>query len=147
VPDAAAIRALLDADRAVVCGGGGGVPVIDGVDGLEGVAAVVDKDLTSAALAEAVGADRLVFLTDIDGAYIDYRTADERRLAEVDPETVRSYLADGEFGAGSMAPKMRAAARVAESGGTAVVAHVEDPVGALAAQAGTVVQPSNRSDS
>jgi carbamate kinase len=147
VPDAAAVRALLDAGQAVVCGGGGGVPVVERSGGLEGVAAVVDKDLTSAALADAVDADRLVFLTDVDGAYLDYGTAEERRLEAVDPVTVRSSLADGEFGAGSMAPKMRAAARVAGSGGTAVVAHVEDPAGALAGEAGTVVQPSNSTDS
>jgi len=149
VEDAAAAGALLDAGHAVVCGGGGGVPVapVAGQAGVEAVEAVVDKDLTTALIADAVDADRLVDLADVAGAYLEYGTDDERLLETADAATVRAYLAAEEFGAGSMAPKMRAAARFAETCGEAVVASVEAPGAALAGDAGTVVQPSNSSDS
>lgn len=147
VPDADAIRALLDADHAVVCGGGGGVPVAEGPEGYEGVEAVVDKDLTTALIADAVDADRLVFLTDVPGVYLDYGTDDERLLDSLAPSNVREYLEGGEFGEGSMAPKMRACARFAEAGGEAVIARVDDPTAALSGDAGTVVQPPSNADS
>lgn len=147
VPEADAAAALLEAGNAVVCGGGGGVPVVETPDGFEGVEAVVDKDLTTALVADAVDADRLVFLTDVDGAYLGYGTDEERLLEAVGADEAREYLAAGEFGEGSMAPKMRACARFAAAGGEAVVASVDDPAAALAGDAGTAVHPPNRSDS
>lgn len=147
VPGTDAVDALLSADQAVVCGGGGGVPVARGSDGRRGVEAVVDKDHTTELVADAVDADRLVFLTDVPGAYLDYGTDDQRRLEEVPAGAVREHLAAGEFGEGSMAPKMRACARFAEAGGEAVVAGLEEATAALAGEAGTLVQPPKISDS
>lgn len=145
--DAEAVEALLSAGHAVVCGGGGGVPLVRTDSGFEGVDAVVDKDHTTRSIAEAVGADRLLFLTDVPGAYLDYGTDDQRRIESVDAETVRSYLEAGEFGEGSMAPKMRACACFAEAGGEAVIASIDDATAALAGETGTVVHPPNSSDS
>lgn len=147
VPDAEAVRALLTADHAVICGGGGGVPVAETPDGPAGVEAVVDKDLTSALIAEAVDADRLVFLTDVPGAYLDYGTGAERLLESVGVDEAREYLEAGEFGEGSMAPKIRASVRFAEAGGEAVVASVDDPTAALAGDTGTRVHPPTSSAS
>jgi carbamate kinase len=145
VPETDAVSALLEAGQAVICGGGGGVPVARTPDGFEGVEAVIDKDYTSHHIADGVGADRLVFLTDVPYAYLGYGTDDQRPLESVPPEEVRRYLDAGEFAEGSMAPKMRACARFAESGGEAVVASIDDPAAALSGETGTVVQKSSDS--
>nr|WP_231754022.1 carbamate kinase [Natronomonas sp. CBA1123] len=147
VLDAEAVDVLLSSGQAVVCGGGGGIPLTRTVDGFDGVEAVVDKDHTTRLIAEAVDADRLVFLTDVSRAYLDYGTDDQRPIESVDAETARSYLEAGEFDEGSMAPKMRACAAFAEAGGEAVVADIDAVESALAGEAGTVVHPANNSDS
>jgi carbamate kinase len=149
VLDTAAIDALLSAGQAVVCGGGGGIPLArDGSDDeLAGVEAVVDKDYTTQLIAEAIDADRLVFLTDVSCAYLDYGTEDERPIGTVDAATVQSYLDSGEFGEGSMVPKMRACLRFVTDGGEAVIASIDEPEAALEGETGTVVQSSNNDDS
>jgi len=137
VVEADEVARLVDAGNRVVCAGGGGVPVVrDG--GLHGVEAVVDKDRTSALLASAVGADLLVLLTDVPFAAVNYGGPDERPLRDVDPTTLREHLTAGEFGAGSMRPKVEACLAFVESGGErAVVARPEDLAVALAGTAGT----------
>ena len=133
------IRTLVDGDALVICAGGGGVPVVRN-DGLVGVEAVVDKDLTSQLLATALGADALVVLTDVDHAYLDYGGPDERPVGATDPDTLREYLEAGEFGTGSMAPKVDACCRFVEAGGDrAVITAPEHLADALAGEAGTRV--------
>jgi len=135
------IARLVDAGNLVICAGGGGVPVVrDG--GLRGVEAVIDKDRTSALLATAIGADLLVLLTDVPCAYVDYDGPAERPLREVGPIELESHLAAGEFGAGSMQPKVEACIEFVEhSGGRAVIAEPADLDAALAGEAGTQVRP------
>lgn len=124
----------------VVCAGGGGIPVVRGEDGLRGVEAVVDKDRTSQVLAAAVDADELIVLTDVDAAYLDFGTEDQRPLGAVGASTLRRHLADGAFGEGSMAPKVEAAARFVENGGDrAVITSAERVEAALDGEAGTRV--------
>ncbi|GAB3417168.1 carbamate kinase [Haloparvum alkalitolerans] len=156
------IRRLADDDGGpVICGGGGGVPVVpadggDGGDGgdsddggtapdagaYDGVAAVVDKDRTSRLVAEAVGADTLLFLTDVDAAYLDYGTPDQRRLAEATPAEVREHAADDQFPAGSMGPKIDACATFAgETGGEALIAAPDRLAEALDGDSGTRIVP------
>jgi carbamate kinase len=116
--EAGTVRLLLAAGAVVVANGGGGVAMVEGPDGaLAGADAVVDKDLSAALLASEVDADRLVILTDVDGVAVGYGTPEMRWLDAATPTELRSLAAQGTFGAGSMAPKVEAAARFAEATG------------------------------
>ncbi|MFC7225823.1 carbamate kinase [Salinirubellus salinus] len=134
------ITSLVERGTLVVAAGGGGVPVVrDGT--LRGVEAVVDKDKTSQVLAAELGAETLVVLTDVEFAYVGYETADERPLRRVSPAAVRGHLEAGEFGEGSMRPKMEACCRFVERGGErAVVTTPDRLLEALAGETGTQVR-------
>jgi carbamate kinase len=111
-------------------------------DGLRGVEAVVDKDRTSRRLAAGLGIDTLVVLTDVAYAYLDFGGPDRRPLREVSPKTIRAHLDAGEFGTGSMAPKVDAASRfVAGAGERAVITAPEHLLAALEGDAGTQIVP------
>ena len=115
-----AIRALVETGAIVVAAGGGGVPIVRRDGGLEGADAVIDKDLASALLAESLGADRLVILTQVDAVYRGFGTPDEEALAELRPGRDDGILE--ELPAGSMRPKVAAAFRfVQATGGEALV--------------------------
>ncbi len=117
-----AIDTLVGAGFLVVAAGGGGIPVVEEADGrLRGVEAVIDKDFASALLAIAVGADMLCITTGVDRVAVNFGRPDERALDVVDAEEVRHHLADGQFPAGSMGPKMQAALRFIEAGGDEVL--------------------------
>ncbi|QYZ79998.1 carbamate kinase [Methanofollis formosanus] len=138
--EAGAVRALFESGAVVIAGGGGGVPVVRATDGLRGVEAVVDKDLAAERLASAVGADLLLMLTDVAGVYLHFGGPDEEMIRKIDAQKARALLARGEFGAGTMAPKIEAAARFVEGGGrAAVIAHLDAAEAALAGRAGTRV--------
>jgi carbamate kinase len=133
------ISRLVERGSLVITAGGGGVPVVRD-DGLRGVEAVVDKDRTARLLASDLGTDTLVFLTDVEFAYVNYDTPDQRPLRRASPEEVRAHLDADEFGRGSMHPKMEAAVRFVERGGErAVVTPPEQLVDALAGETGTQI--------
>ena len=135
------IRLLLDAGAVVIANGGGGVAMVERPDGrLEGVDAVIDKDLSAALLATEVGADRLVVLTDVDGVAVDFGGPGERWLGAVDPGELRRLAAGGNFGAGSMGPKVEAAARFVEATGhSATIGPLARAADALHGRCGTRV--------
>lgn len=140
VVEAEDVRRLLALGSIVIAGGGGGVPVAREGAAHEGVEAVVDKDLTSALLADAVGADLLVILTDVPCAYTRYRTPEQEPVGRVTARRARELLAEGHFAPGSMGPKIEACARFASRPGRRAV--VSDPAGlaaVLRTEAGTVV--------
>jgi carbamate kinase len=112
------VRTLLDAGVIVIAGGGGGVPV---TSDRAGVAGVVDKDRCSAELALAVGADVLVLLTGVPRVALDYGTRWERELERITVSDAERALAEGEFPAGSMGPKIESATRFVAGGGSAVI--------------------------
>jgi carbamate kinase len=119
VVDVLAIEALVSAGFVVVCAGGGGIPVTDdGQDGhgLRGVEAVIDKDLTAAALARDLGAELLVIATDVPNVMVDFGTPSARPMGRVTPAELRKHAADGQFTRGSMGPKVEAALRFVEGG-------------------------------
>jgi carbamate kinase len=147
VPETRAVAALLEAGEAVICGGGGGIPVGPDDDGSESIEAVIDKDYTASIVADAIDADRLVFLTDVPHAYLNYGADDQQALESVTASEVRDYLAAGEFGEGSMGPKMEACVRFAEDGGEAVIASIDDPAAALHGETGTTVQSGESNSS
>ena len=135
------IRRLVASGTTVICGGGGGVPVIADEDGrLDGAVAVVDKDLTAALLAVELGADRLVVLTDVDAVKQDFGTPRERSLSTVDVEVLRAM----DFPAGSMAPKVEACLRfVTATGRPAAIGALRDASAVLGGTAGTTVFSSS----
>jgi carbamate kinase len=136
------IRLLVDAGVLVVCVGGGGIPVVvDGDGRLRGVEAVVDKDRAAALLAEGLGADALLMLTDVPAVEIDHRTPAARPLADVDV----AELEQRAFARGSMGPKVEAACRFAErTGGLAAIGALEDAAAILRGERGTRVRARSR---
>ena len=135
------IESLVADGAPVVCGGGGGVPVTVGDEGIEGVAAVVDKDHTTCLVAECVDADVLVMATDVPCVYTGFGTPEQSRIAAATAAEMREHLANGEFSEGSMQPKVRACLRFLDAGGErAVVAGTEDVAAAVAGDAGTQIR-------
>jgi len=113
------ILALMESGAIVISGGGGGIPVARTATGdLVGVEGVVDKDLASAIIALALGAPELVILTGVERVQIQFGTPQAKALHIVSVAEARRYLAAGEFPAGSMGPKMEAACRFVEGGGS-----------------------------
>jgi carbamate kinase len=141
VLDAPAVATLLAAGYVVIAAGGGGIPVVrDAAGALHGVEAVVDKDLTAALLARAVGARRLVLATDVEAAVLGWGTPEARPLGAVSAAELRAHATAGAFASGSMAPKVEAACRFVESGGEwAAIASLDRIADAAAGRAGTVV--------
>lgn len=136
-----AIRTLVEAGFVTIAVGGGGIPVAETGDGERvGVEAVVDKDRAAALLALALGADALLLLTDVDGAYTGWGTADPRRIARAHPDALVAHP----FAPGSMGPKVEAAALFAREAGTATIAALQDAPAALLGTAGTVVTRAAR---
>jgi carbamate kinase len=132
-----AIRALAATGASVVCCGGGGIPVAQG----KPVDAVIDKDYASALLAERIGADRLIVLTDVDAVYRDYLSSEEHVLSFLTPNEAEQTLAD--LPAGSMRPKVEAsAAFVRATGGEAVITSARALEAALGDRAGTRIASS-----
>lgn len=127
---------LLDLGTTVILGGGGGVPVIEGPNGLEGVDAVVDKDFVAALVASRLRADLLVLLTDVDGVLTDYGTADEQVVREVGTEALLAMT----FPPGSMGPKVAAACHfVRQTGRRAAIGGLAAAEAVIAGSAGTQI--------
>jgi carbamate kinase len=135
----APIMWLLDRGAVVICAGGGGIPTAylrDGTRTLAGVEAVIDKDLASELLAQQLGADLLVMATEEVGVYLDWGMLGQRLLGEVTPDE----LAEHQFAAGSMGPKVEAASRfVRATGKRAAIGRLEDIGEIVAGRAGTSV--------
>src|SRR5215472_7444826 len=134
-----AIRRLLEGEWVVICAGGGGIPTMragGGAGSLEGVEAVIDKDLASALLAETINADLLVMATDVDGVYTGWGTAEQERMGWVTPEELAAHG----FPAGSMGPKVAAAIRFASATGRrAAIGSLEQITDIVGGRAGTNV--------
>ena len=137
---------LLERGAVVICAGGGGIPIMYSSSApgeLVGVEAVIDKDLASELLAEDVAADLFVMATDVDGVYVGWATPQQRRLDRATPEE----LADYQFAAGSMGPKVEAASRfAAKTGKRAAIGSLADITDIVAGQAGTSVVPQRAAE-
>ena len=132
------VRELVAGGAIVIASGGGGVPVIEDGPRLVGKEGVVDKDLAAAILAREVEAPVLLILTDVPKVQRGFGTLMPEDLDRLTVTEARALLSAGEFGAGSMGPKVEAAIRFLEAGGErAVIADLDDAVAALGGDAGT----------
>jgi carbamate kinase len=132
------IRWLLERGALVIAAGGGGIPVVRGADGhsLQGVEAVIDKDLCSGVLAHELQADCLVIATDVAAVYLDWGTPQQRALGKVSPKTLSSLS----FPAGSIGPKIDAACRFVQARGKrAVIGSLDQIEAMLSGEAGTQI--------
>jgi carbamate kinase len=136
------IQWLLEHHTVVICAGGGGIPTMylpDGTRTLVGVEAVIDKDLASELLARELDADLFVIATDVDGVYLDWGKPEQRKLARVTADEMKSYT----FPAGSMGPKVQAAVQFVErTGKRAAIGSLADIEHIVAGTAGTNVVPA-----
>ena len=113
---------LLDQEVIVIAVGGGGIPVVENEKGeLEGRAAVIDKDLASCLLAKNLQADLFIISTGVDKVAVDFKKPTQRFLDAMTVAEARQHLADGQFPAGSMGPKIEAAVDFLEHGGKEVI--------------------------
>lgn len=109
------IKALLDADQIVIACGGGGIPVLQQGTRLKGASAVIEKDLTSACLAEGLQADMLLLLTGVEKVALNFGTPQETALDHMSVEDATRYIEQGQFTSGAMLPKVEAAVSFASS--------------------------------
>jgi carbamate kinase len=138
------IRTLFEAGHVVIAAGGGGIPVVEGPDGvLHGVEAVIDKDLASVVLALELGADSLIIVTAVDQVAVDFGKPTERWCDRMSVAEAMRHLNEGQFPAGSMGPKIEAAIWFLKAGGREVCItsprRIRD---ALAGRAGTWITPA-----
>jgi carbamate kinase len=135
------IKRLVDAGVIVIASGGGGVPVILKEDGsLEGIEAVIDKDLAGEKLAEVVDADIFLILTDVENVKLNYGKPNEWDIDRMTLAEAQKYLKEGQFLPGSMKPKISACIRFLESGGgKAIITSLDKAVEALEGKTGTLI--------
>ncbi len=137
------IRALVERNALVIACGGGGVPVYnDPVLGLEGIDAVIDKDLAAAVLARELGADLFMILTDVDAVYSGWGTEQQKMISSMTAAEAERLGAEGAFGEGSMAPKVAAAADyVRHTKGRAIITELSKGRAAVQGIGGTEIIP------
>jgi carbamate kinase len=133
------VRSLLASATITIACGGGGIPVVRRNGRLDGVDAVIDKDRASALLAVALGAQRLVILTDVPAVLHNYGSSEEKPIPMLSAREAEELLP--QLPAGSMGPKLQAAVQFARSGGETIITSAESLADALTARAGTRVTP------
>jgi carbamate kinase len=135
------IELLVQSGYIVIAAGGGGVPVILNEQGeIEGVEAVIDKDLGSAVMASGLGADTLIISTAVDAVYLNFGQEDQMPLSRVSLPEIKRYLGEGHFKPGSMKPKIEAIINFLENGGEkAIITSPENLLSAFKGKAGTTI--------
>lgn len=136
------INQLVEAGVITVTVGGGGIPVVQRDNKVEGVEAVIDKDFASQKLAELVQADLLVILTGVDNVYVNYNKPDQKKLDTVTVSEMKQYIKEDQFAPGSMLPKVEAAIQFVEGypEGKAVITSLENIESVLNEDGGTIVK-------
>lgn len=138
VPEREAILCLMKAGFIVVCGGGGGIPILK--DG-RGVEAVIDKDNFSSLLASTLSADILIFVTSVDAACIRFGDKKQKEIRSESVQKMEELVEDGQFAEGSMRPKVEAALRFLNKGGKkALICSIANIEKAIAGRAGTTIR-------
>jgi len=134
---------LVESGHLVIASGGGGIPVIDGNDGMVGVEAVIDKDLSACRLAIDIKAHILLILTDVDRVALHFNTPKQKWIAHMSLGQAQHYLAQGHFSEGSMKPKVEAGIQFLESGGErCIIGDLFSASTAIEGQSGTTITSS-----
>ena len=136
-----AVKKLWDSSIVISCGGGG-IPVVENMDGtMEGVAAVIDKDFAAELLAEQVGADVLMILTEVEKVAVNFNKPDQKDLDKLNLEDAVKYIDEGQFAPGSMLPKVEAAMKFvrANPNKKAIITSLDCAIDALEGKTGTVI--------
>lgn len=135
------IEELVNAGNIVIACGGGGIPVIETDNELIGVPAVIDKDRSSAKLAEDINADKLVILTAVDKVSINFNKPNQKDLDVLSLEEAINYSKNGEFGVGSMLPKVESCINfVKNTGKCAIISSLNKADQALSGENGTIIK-------
>ena len=136
-----AINSLVDANKIVICCGGGGIPVTLQGDHLKGASAVIDKDFASCLLAKELDADMLIILTAVEKVCINFNTPEQEQISEMTVSQAREYIAQGQFAPGSMLPKVEACIEYVEAypEGKALITSLECAAAGLRGETGTVI--------
>lgn len=141
IPDMGVLRLLLEHGVIVICTGGGGIPVVRQADGsLIGIEAVIDKDAASALLAKELNADALLLLTDVAAVMQDFGLKTQREIGAISPEDALKL----DLPAGSMGPKVTAAAAFAAGGGMGGIGRLDQAADILAGRAGTRISLTHK---
>ena len=141
IVDISLIETIAKSGAVVIAGGGGGIPVVRNDDGTRhGVEAVIDKDLSSALMANVLGIDTMMVLTAVDRVYVDFGKPTQRALNHLSLAEIEELQDRGEFADGSMGPKVAAAIQFVRGGGKrAIIAHLDEAEAALAGTTGTQI--------
>ena len=141
IVDISLIQTIAQSGAVVIAGGGGGIPVVREADGARrGLAAVIDKDLTSALMANVLGIETMMILTAVPRVAIHFGAPGQRELERVSLAEIKRHQAEGHFPPGSMGPKIEAAIRFLEGGGKRIyIAALEEALPALHGEAGTCI--------
>ncbi len=137
--EAPVIKRLSSMGVITIAAGGGGIPVYKEGKRLAGIDAVIDKDLASACLAKGIGAQMLFILTDVPYAYMNYGKSNQKALKKLSVKEARRLLNEGHFPAGSMGPKIQAAAEFAQYGGKSIITNFSSLKKAMQGKAGTTI--------
>ena len=126
----------------VITVGGGGIPVVETADGLQGVAAVIDKDRSSALLAQDIEADKLIILTAVDRVCINFNKPDQKELPTMTLSEAEKYIGEKQFAPGSMLPKVQSCMEFVKNnthGGQALITSLQKAALALKGETGTII--------
>ena len=136
-----AIRTLADADQVVIACGGGGIPVIEQQHNLKGASAVIEKDAIASKLASELACDELIILTDVDCVYKDYGTENQTPIPSMTVDEAKELIRRGQFGEGTMLPKIEGAISYLESkrDGRVLITSMSKVRDAVKGKAGTVI--------
>lgn len=136
-----AIKALMDAQQIVIAAGGGGIPVLQQGTRLKGASAVIEKDITSACLAEQLDADILLLLTGVEKVALNYGSPSETPLDSMTVEEATRYIDEKQFSSGAMLPKVEAAVSFASSNKDrkAIITSIDTALTGLTGKTGTLI--------
>ena len=137
-----AIRTLADADQVVIACGGGGIPVIEQQHNLKGASAVIEKDAIASKLASDLSCDELIILTDVPCVFRNYGKEDQSPISSMTSADAMELIAEGQFEAGTMLPKIEGAVSYLESkkNGRVLITSLKEVREAVKGKAGTVIQ-------
>lgn len=139
-----AIKTLMDAGQIVIATGGGGIPVLQQGTRLKGASAVIEKDVTSACLAEKLEADILLLLTGVEKVCLGFGTPEEKQLDSMTVEEATRYISENQFSSGAMLPKVEAAVSFASSSPArkSIITSINTAIDGITGKTGTVITAS-----